>query len=155
MAGLPPDGVYVTAPLPPEMRVGVEPGVVAEPTAEITDIDGMPAQLTRIRAERPAHIPAGPPRVPAGFEFEAPRQAVQQGTLQYDFPLLPAVQCRIIFQGEVTADHLEQVLDYLTVACKRLREQEMRDVNKPKIPQVEAPKGRGKKNAKADAEGKD
>ena len=132
MGGLPPDQAYVTAPLPPEMRAGVEPGVVAEPTADITDIDGMPAQLTRIRAERPAHIPAGPPRVPAGFEFEAQRPAVQQGTLQYDFPLLPAVQCRIIFQGEVTADHLEQVLDYLTVACNRLRKQ-------GKLPKVETP----------------
>ena len=136
MAGLPPDGSYVTAPLPPEMRTGVEAGVVAEPTAEIIDTDGMPAQLTRIRAERPAHIPAGPPRVPQGFEFDArpspiPQPFIPQGTLQYDFPLLPAVQCRVVFQGDVTADHLEQLLDYLTVACNRLRKQ-------GKLPKVEA-----------------
>jgi hypothetical protein len=115
------------------MRTGVEPGVVAEPTGEIVDIDGMPAQLTRIRAERPAHIPAGPPRVPQGFEFEAPRAPLPQGTLQYDFPLLPAVQCRVIFQGDVTADHLEQLSDYLGVACKRLREQEARKAATPKV----------------------
>src|ERR1019366_2260278 len=131
MAGLPPDGSYVTAPLPLEMRTGVEAGGVAEPTPEIIDTDGMRAQLTRIRAGRPAHIPAGPPRVPQGFEFDArpspiPQPFIPQGTLQYDFPLLPAVQCRVGFQGDVTADHLDQLSDYLGVAGKRLREQEAR-----------------------------
>jgi hypothetical protein len=44
-------------------------------------------------------------------------------TLRYDFPLLPGVQCTIHFQGDLTADHLEQLQDYIGVACKRLREQ--------------------------------
>jgi hypothetical protein len=138
------------------MRTGVEAGVVAEPTAEIIDTDGMPAQLTRIRAERPAHIPAGPPRVSQGFEFDArpspmPQPFIPQGTLQYDFPLLPGVQCRVVFQGDVTADHLEQLLDYLGVACKRLREQEARP--KRIVEKVDAkPKGRKAHKGK-DAEG--
>ena len=163
MAGLPPNGSYVTAPLPLEMRTGVEAGVVAEPTAEIIDTDGMPAQLTRIRAERPAHIPAGPPRVSQGFEFDArpspiPQPFIPQGTLQYDFPLLPAVQCRVVFQGEVTADHLEQLLDYLTVACGRLRKQAVEGPQaRPKraMEKVDAkPKGRKAykgKNAEGEA----
>ena len=136
MAALPPDSRYVTGEVPPEMRDGLggAEDVVAQPTArEIVDLDGTPTQLTQFKVPRPPHIPAGPPRVPPGFELPAtPYNAQPAGSLQYDFPLFPAVQCRVTLQGEATADHLEQLLDYISVACKRLREQEMRDANRPK-----------------------
>ena len=130
MAGLPPDSRYVTAEVPPEMRVGADlgPAEVAPPTAAI-DLDGQAVQITRIRVPRPDHIPAGAPKL-APLPDAPPQQprldsAPIQG-LQYDFPLLPGVQCRIILQGTVTADHLEQLCSYLTVAVNKVREQEGR-----------------------------
>ncbi len=130
MATSPPDNLYVTGDVPAEMRQGVElgPNDVARPTGQTTteetvDIDGTPTTLTRIRLPRPDNIPAGAPK------FTPPALATTplQGSLSYDFPLLPGVQCRVVFQGEVTGDHLEQLLDYLTVACNRLRTQQARE----------------------------
>ena len=127
-----PDGRYVTAEVPPEMREGVEldPGVVALPTGaqsvrRVVEPDGQEATLTQLRFERPAGLPARPLLAPM---VEAPRaievsSAPQTKRLRYDFPLLPGVQCSVQFEGEVTADHLEQLQDYIGVACKRLREQ--------------------------------
>lgn len=126
MAGAP-DSAYITGDLPDEMRSGVQVGVdVAAPTG-IVDVDGVPAQLTRIRLERPAHIPAGPPRIslpeqPAPNSFQHSSQPAN--FLVYDFPLLPGVQCRVELRGEPSAAHLEQLVEYLTVACRKLREQE-------------------------------
>ena len=149
MAGFPDDGKYITASVPDEMRQGVELADVAAPTA-VTDIDGQPAQLTRITFPRPDHIPAGPPRILGHLEGSSPETRMPvPGTLQYDFPLFPAVQCRVTFQGEPTADHLDQLADYIAVACKRLREQEGRDAKRDsRITDVrvvgEARKGPGK-----------
>lgn len=126
MAGLPRDQDYVTGGLPPEMREGVNVAVDIAPPTAISDIDGQPAQLTRVTFPRPDYIPPGPPRV-ADQDTSSSLLATNGSTLQYDFPLLPGVQCRVIFQGELTADHLEQLSDYLGVACKRLREQAGRD----------------------------
>lgn len=134
MSGLPNEGMYVTGHLPPEMRTeGVE---LIPPTAIVDDVDGVPTQLTRVRLERPAHIPRVPVESTTGFGHGAQNLEVGgarmvgivEKTLQYDFPLLPGVQCRVIFQGDLTADHLEQLGDYLNVACKRLREQAERPV---------------------------
>lgn len=132
MATSPPDNLYVTGDVPAEMRQGVElgPNDVARPTGQTTteetvDIDGTPTTLTRIRLPRPDNIPPGAPKLtplPNNGDLTPIR-----GTLSYDFPLLPGVQCRVVFQGEVTGDHLEQLLDYLTVACNRLRTQQARE----------------------------
>lgn len=130
--GAPSDGRFITAPVPAEMREGVEltPGVeVAKPTAEmIDDLDGVPTQLTRIRLPRPDHIPAGAPKVdhlyPPIPDSVFPSRA-QRG-LSYDFPLFPDVQVRVQFSGNATADHLEQLTELLNVQCKKLREQEYR-----------------------------
>lgn len=127
-----PDSAYITAPVPDAMREGMDLAAdVARPTgmALSTDDtikveegtrDGDP--LIRVRLPRPAHIPAGPPKLAP----VTPQPVAFTGALSYDFPLLPAVQCRISFAGDVTADHLEQLLCYLDVACKKLREQEAR-----------------------------
>lgn len=137
MATSPPDNLYVTGDVPAEMRQGVElgPHDVAAPTAvsvdDTIDVDGVPTTLTRIRMPRPDNIPATPrfdmfPARPAA-SVSPPSGAA--GILSYDFPLLPGVQCHVTFQGEVTADHLEQLLDYLGVACKWLRTQQRMEKN--------------------------
>jgi len=131
MGGLPPDSRYITGGVPSEMREGVEitEAEVAPATGLVEDVDGTPTQITRIRIPRPPDIPAGPPRFtqlasnPGATAINAP------GFLQYDFPLLPGVQCKVMLQGEPTAAHLEQLCDYLQVACKRLRQQEADDRN--------------------------
>src|SRR6185437_526195 len=97
MAGLPPDGAYITANLPPEMRVE---GVEIAPPTQVEDIDGVPTSLTRVSVPRPAHIPSGPPRAAIALEPPAMPIMPMASQLQYDFPLLPGVQCRVMFQGE-------------------------------------------------------
>lgn len=139
-----PDGRYVTGDVPAEMRVeGIETEI-ATPTSGM-DPDGTPTSLTHFRMPRPDHIPAGPPKI-----SPMPNAAIA-GQLQYDFPLLPGVQCRVIFQGDVTADHLEQLGDYLQVACKRLREQQARDLKAESAQQKSAREEKRKGNGRSKA----
>lgn len=138
-AALPPDSRYVTGNVPAEMREGVEltPGVeVAPPTEIVDDVDGAPTQITRYRVARPDHIPAGAPKLDP-VEPAADRPLFVPGatkSLRYDFPLFPDVQCRIVFEGPATADHLDQLCEYLTVARDKLREQQARAAARPTIP---------------------
>jgi len=129
MAGLPPDSRYVTAPVPAEMREGTEltDADVAKPTERMgVDPDGVPATITQIRLPRPAHIPSGPPKFdPLEITDDVPLPRSGRA-LRYDFPLFPGVQVRVVFEGDATADHLEQLVDLLTGQCSRLRAQETR-----------------------------
>ena len=156
MAGLPSDSRYVTGNVPPEMREGAEIGAhdVAAPTEIVTVPDGQTAQITRLRFPKPDHIPAGPPKLdplsaadyPPGFTVASNR------ALRYDFPLFPGVQCRVVFEGDATADHLEQLCEYLNVACQKLRAQaERRKAEEAAIPRKPAAR---KVKEKADGSGK-
>src|ERR1039458_2975555 len=142
MAGLPSDSRYVTGNVPPEMREGAEIGAhdVAAPTEIVTDPDGQTAQITRLRFPKPDHIPSGPPKL---GELDADNRPVllpaSNRALRYDFPLFPGVQCRVVFEGEATADHLEQLCEYLNVACQKLRAQaERRKAEEAAIPRKPA-----------------
>ena len=141
MAGMPPDSRYVTATVPAEMKAGAEitDGVeVAAPTSAIA-ADGVEERITQIRFPRPAHIPAGAPKlgpVDDGGAVLLPRPAGTE--LRYDFALLPGVQCRIQLIGDATADHIEQLVAYLTVACEKIREQEARQPRKPERVKINA-----------------
>ena len=128
MAGLPPDSRYVTGGVPPEMRQGTDltPGVeVAAPTETVIDPDGTTAQITRMRFPRPENLPA-----PKRYDEPADDRPLlipgASRSLRYDFPLFPDVQCRIVFEGPATADHLDQLCEYLTVARDKLKEQQAR-----------------------------
>ena len=128
-ASLPPDSRYVTAPVPAEMREGTEltDADVAKPTERMgVDPDGVQAQITQIRVRRPDHIPAGAPKLdPLEISDDVPLPRSGRA-LRYDFPLFPSVQVRVVFEGDATADHLEQLVDLLTNQCSRLRAQETR-----------------------------
>ena len=138
MALAPPDSAYITAPVPPEMRDGLDGTEVAPPTAGI-DTDGTPTTITRIHAPRPTHIP--PPSAFRIAEAPLPMPQPVAGTLQFAFALLPGVQCHLTLTGPAGADHLEQLCEYLTVACRRIREQEKQDGAKSKGRQAgKAPK---------------
>lgn len=135
--GMPTDARFITGAVPPEMREGTEltDADVAKPTERmIIDSDGVPAQLTQIRIPRPAHIPAGPPRVDPFEHTIVPFPQAAAGALRYDFPLFPDVQVHVEFRGSATADHLEQLTELLTVQCKKLREQEARRAAEPRNP---------------------
>ena len=127
MGGLPPDSRYVTGGVPPEMRQGTEltDSDVARPTERFEPgVDGVTEQIQQIRVPRPDHIPATP-----RFEPTDDRPLLIPGasrSLRYDFPLFPDVQCRIVFEGPATADHLDQLCEYLTVARDKLKEQQAR-----------------------------
>lgn len=127
MAGLPPDSRYVTGGVPAEMREGVDliPGVEVAASTEraAIDVDGVSAQISQLRFARPDNIPAGPLRV--DDDLPLPRQTATRA-LRYDFPLFPDVQVRVSFEGNATADHLEQLVELLTVQCSKLRTQEQR-----------------------------
>lgn len=129
MAGLPPDGRYLTGEVPAEMREGIElvPGVdVAAPTSRVEQgVDGVEEHITHVRLPRPAHIPAGPPKLdPIHVDDDGSVPLPRSRALRYDFPLFPDVQVSVAFQGNATADHLEQLTELLNVQCRKLREQE-------------------------------
>lgn len=128
MAGTPSDARFITGGVPPEMREGADltPGVeVAAPTARV-GADGVEEHITQVRIPRPAHIPAGPPKVdPDDAPVPMPRRE-RSIYLRYEFPLFPDIQCIVEFQGNATADHLEQLTSLLNVQCEKLREQERR-----------------------------
>ncbi len=130
MAGLPPDSRYVTGNVPNEMREGVDlgPNEVAAPTSRIENgVDGVEEHITHVRMPRPAHIPTGPPRLDSIHVEDDGTIPLPRGrALRYDFPLFPDVQVSVSFQGNATADHLEQLTELLNVQCKKLREQEAR-----------------------------
>ncbi len=132
MAGLPPDSRYVTATVPLEMREGTEltENDVAKPTERIVaGVDGVTEQITQVRIPRPAHIPSGPPKLgPLEVDDEPLRMLPHPSgrALRYDFPLFPDVQVRVIFEGNATADHLEQLSELLNLQCQKLRAQETR-----------------------------
>lgn len=142
MAGLPPDGAYVTGQVPPEMREGVElgPADVAQPTHRMgLGPDGVTEQISEIRIPRPDHIPATPPIWNDDAPVPLPRPS--RGTLRYEFPLFPDVQVTVAFQGNATADHLEQLTELLNVQCRKLREQEeFRRAHPPAVPRTPAPR---------------
>lgn len=125
----PTDSQYVTGDIPVEMREGIETDELALLGVKVAHQATNEGGLTRVSIGRPAHIPpANPAAMPPGFQY-APVPVHPGGqVLTYDFPLLPGVQAHIALVGETTADHLEQLVDYLTVACKRLREQEGRNL---------------------------
>lgn len=129
---MPHDGQFITGELPAEMREGVDMGDPEIPGVRVTTTQPMgdDGGIVQVRIPRPAHIPPpNPASMPPGYEFKPTPTATQiaQGVLTYDFPLLPGVQSHIALVGPATADHLEQLVDYLSVAVKRLREQEKRD----------------------------
>lgn len=128
MGGGPSDGRFITGNVPPEMREGVDltPGVeVAAPTERrfAVDPDGTTAQISQMRYPRPDHISAPPPlSIVGGDDVPLPRP--RRATLRYEFPLFPDVQVTVEFQGNATADHLEQLTSLLNVQCGVLRQQE-------------------------------
>ncbi len=130
MAGLPPDSRYVTAGVPPEMREGTEltEADVAKPTERIVaGVDGVTEQITQVRIPRPAHIPATPRFDALEPTDDTPIMLPRLShALRYDFPLFPDVQVRVVFEGNATADHLEQLTELLNVQCQKLRAQEQR-----------------------------
>lgn len=135
---MPADSQFITGSVPNEMREGLDLGVDIAPATEAVDIDGTPAQLTRVSFPKPAHIPPPVRIAPTGEErpLSEPRRS-----LRYDFPLFPDVQVHVEFQGNANADHLEQLTELLNVQCRKLREQEQRRVAAPSTRKIKAKKG--------------
>ena len=127
MAGVP-DRLFVTNELPPEMRPaeGIEEGVLAKPTGVVHDRDGITREILRISAPRPDHIPQLSMPLPALATNTARPAATEGGVLSYAFALLPGVQCQLTLTGKAGADHLEQLIEILSVQCRRMRAYEAR-----------------------------
>lgn len=147
-----PDSAYITATVPDGMREGMDVSAdVARPTgmAVSTDDtikveegtrDGEP--IMRVRLPRPAHIPAGPPKLSPALTPDPEKGLVLFGakSLHYYFPLFPGVQCRVSLEGEASFEHLEQLIEVLNVQARKMREQ------------AERPTKTNKKVAKPDAD---
>lgn len=121
MPRMPTERDYITGMVPREMLAD------GDPTADNSDVpEGMTvvneAGLTRVTIPSPPFIP---PRAPTELQSNAlPTRGAP--ALTFDFGLLPDVQCHLELRGPATADHLEQLVEYLTVAVRKLREQEGR-----------------------------
>lgn len=126
MARLPNDGEYITAGVPREMLSGEVEG---DGLPQGVSVDSQPG-LTQIRIPSPPDLGMVSPQPmirrpvlpdPIGIVAAEPIRP-----LTFDFALLPDVQCHLELRGPATADHLEQLVSYLTVAVEKIRQQEAR-----------------------------